>query len=345
VPADKGRSERAALPAPRVHAVIPAYNAAATIARALSSVLAQDSQREVEVIVVDDGSTDDTAEAVREQYPDVTLIQQENRGVGAARNRGLRVAHGDYIAFLDADDEWSPTHLSDIAHLARLFPDAGLLSTGYAFVPDERIRTVVTHGSGAPVEADFLRASRSIWVAHTSATAVRRDTALALGGFREDMPLSEDTEFFARMYLASGFAFHPRVSSTYYGGSSTSAVARHRETPSSMMMFEALLPWLQKGNLPPDKLLSLRRFLTELLFSHCRWCLTRSRRREALETLQHPLLAQHRPMRRRMRVLSLAPGRLLSVWERFRQSRWGAPARTEADGFVRTTKTFRRAVT
>ncbi len=93
---------------PTVSAVIPAYNAAETIERALASVYAQTYDRIIEVIVVDDGSTDSTAEVVGESYPDAILVRQENGGDAAARNGGIRRAGGDYIAFLDADDEWVP---------------------------------------------------------------------------------------------------------------------------------------------------------------------------------------------------------------------------------------------
>lgn len=93
---------------PTVSAVIPAYNAADTIERALDSVYAQTYPNITEVIVVDDGSTDATAQIVRRDFPDVKLIQQENAGVSAARNRGIEAAQGEYIAFLDADDEWLP---------------------------------------------------------------------------------------------------------------------------------------------------------------------------------------------------------------------------------------------
>ena len=93
---------------PSVTAVIPAYNAADTIERALNSVYAQTYDNIIEVIVVDDGSKDNTAEIIRNKFPEVTLIQQGNAGRSMARNRGVGSAASDYIAFLDADDEWFP---------------------------------------------------------------------------------------------------------------------------------------------------------------------------------------------------------------------------------------------
>jgi len=116
---------------PAVSVVIPLYNKGPYIARALNSVLAQTSQ-DFEVIVVDDGSTDDGADVVKGfDDPRIQLIQQENQGVSAARNRGIEVANADLIAFLDADDEWLPGFLGKIIDLRIKFPLAGIYATAF----------------------------------------------------------------------------------------------------------------------------------------------------------------------------------------------------------------------
>ena len=86
--------------------------------RALDSVFAQ-TRAPAQVIVVDDGSTDGTAEWVAARYQQITLLIQENRGVSAARNRGIEAAAGEWIALLDSDDEWTPTKLERPAGRAR----------------------------------------------------------------------------------------------------------------------------------------------------------------------------------------------------------------------------------
>ncbi len=93
-----------------ISVVIPAYNAGGFIKRTIDSVLAQ-TYRDYEVIVVDDGSTDNTAEAVKSYAGKIRYIYQENAGDGPARNTGIRAAKGDWIAFLDHDDEWLPEKL------------------------------------------------------------------------------------------------------------------------------------------------------------------------------------------------------------------------------------------
>ncbi len=92
---------------PLVSAVIPAYNAAGLIGEAIDSILRQ-TYSQIEIIVVDDGSQDRTAEFVRRRYPDVKVIQQQNAGPSAARNAGADAASGEVLAFLDADDWWAP---------------------------------------------------------------------------------------------------------------------------------------------------------------------------------------------------------------------------------------------
>ena len=114
--------------APRVSVVIPAYNAAAFIERTLASVLAQDLT-EHEVIVVDDGSADSTAQIAARFGPPVHVIGGPRRGVSEARNEGVRRARGEYIAFLDHDDLWEPSKLRRQVEIMESNPEAGLVFT------------------------------------------------------------------------------------------------------------------------------------------------------------------------------------------------------------------------
>ncbi len=91
-----------------VSVIIPTYNRARTIERAVNSVLAQ-TWKEVEVIVVDDGSTDQTSEVLKVYGDKIRVIHQQNGGASAARNTGIKAATGEIISFLDSDDEWLPS--------------------------------------------------------------------------------------------------------------------------------------------------------------------------------------------------------------------------------------------
>ena len=106
----------------KISVVIPLYNKRTSVIRALNSVLSQTIQPE-EIIVVNDGSTDGSEQLVNElNHPLVRLINQPNAGVSAARNRGIKEAKGDWIAFLDADDEWMPEYLETIKSLSEKYP-------------------------------------------------------------------------------------------------------------------------------------------------------------------------------------------------------------------------------
>lgn len=97
-----------------VSVIIPTFNRAHVLARALDSILAQNhdtAEIEMDIIVVDDGSTDDTAELIKQSYPEVNYHYQENKGVSAARNLGIENTKGEWIALLDSDDEWLPGKL------------------------------------------------------------------------------------------------------------------------------------------------------------------------------------------------------------------------------------------
>lgn len=107
-----------------ISVVIPLYNGAAYIERSIHSVLAQ-TVLPAEILVIDDGSTDNGAALVMQKnYPLVRLISQANAGVSAARNKGISESRYEYVAFLDADDQWTDNHLEIIAGLIRNIPDA-----------------------------------------------------------------------------------------------------------------------------------------------------------------------------------------------------------------------------
>ena len=120
-----------------VSVVIPTYNRADTVPRAVQSVLAQTWPAK-EIVVVDDGSSDNTREVLSGQGPQVKYVYQDNQGVSAARNTGIRAASGDLIALLDSDDEWEPWKLELQIAAFREFPDLLIVGTDcYAIEPGE----------------------------------------------------------------------------------------------------------------------------------------------------------------------------------------------------------------
>jgi glycosyltransferase involved in cell wall biosynthesis len=128
---------------PQVSVVIPLYNKQHSIKSTLESACNQ-TIRDIEIIVIDDGSTDNGAEICR-HYPDprICLVQQKNLGVSVARNEGIRRARADLIAFLDADDTWDPTYLETILRLRRTYPEAGAYATSYYILNNKGVKSKI----------------------------------------------------------------------------------------------------------------------------------------------------------------------------------------------------------
>lgn len=124
------------MPHARISVIIPAFNRGHTLPRALDSVRAQTRAAD-EILIVDDGSTDNTAEVLT-AFPRVHCIRQENRGVSAARNTGIRAATGDWLAFLDSDDEWRPRKLELQVHALSSSPESRIVHCDEIWVRNGR---------------------------------------------------------------------------------------------------------------------------------------------------------------------------------------------------------------
>jgi glycosyltransferase involved in cell wall biosynthesis len=217
----------ATIPPVDVAVVVPLYNKRPYIERTLRSVLSQTSPP-CEIIVIDDGSTDGSGDLVRAVFPEVTIIRQENRGVGEARNAGLSVASSSWVAFIDADDIWSPSHLLEIRKLVSEFPGARLVGTAHeeasaqadiSVSPPEGERFLINY---------FKAASRDIGVIWTSAAAVDRVTALSVGGFKNH-DMGEDLELWARIALSQPVATSSAITALHIrgtGGAMDSGIQR-----------------------------------------------------------------------------------------------------------------------
>ncbi len=206
--------------APLISVVIPLYNGAGYIGRSMQSVLGQ-TYTDFELIVVDDGSTDDGLAVVR-TFADarVRLIQQENAGVSAARNRGIAEAQGSYVAFLDADDEWEPQFLEAIVHLSATYPTAGMWATGYRRVfpagPSVEFTVAESRDRLTLQIDDYFRRLPGGSIVHTSAVAIPVSVFRKLGGFREGCHSGEDQEMWARIALHYPIGYDTRILSRFH---------------------------------------------------------------------------------------------------------------------------------
>ena len=204
---------------PKVSVIIPVYNAAVSLPRSLNSALSQDLQSQ-EVIVINDGSTDGTGDVVRSYRNLIVRAEQENQGQAAARNAGLQLAKGEYVAFLDADDYWLPGFLSRCVEFLEAHADAAAVNTGQLIKvwgkkgkirPVMLLRQACREGAGACVLDDFF----SFWGRHdhirTGSSVMRRAVVEAAGGQRTDLRLAEDLEFWGYLATFGRWGFIPEV--------------------------------------------------------------------------------------------------------------------------------------
>ncbi|HEX8854214.1 MAG TPA: glycosyltransferase family A protein [Thermoleophilaceae bacterium] len=184
---------------PSFSVMIAAYQAAATIGEALDSVFAQ-TEPPQEVIVVDDGSTDDLDGALAPYAGRIRLIRQENAGVAAARNTALRAATGEFVVILDADDVFAPGRLEALGDLAVARPDLDILTTdAYMTLGGRVVRRYYDQGLNFEVDSQRERLLRGNFVYPLA--AVRRERALVAGAFDEHMPPGEDWDMWLRLVL------------------------------------------------------------------------------------------------------------------------------------------------
>jgi glycosyltransferase involved in cell wall biosynthesis len=209
----------------KISVVIPAYNAAATIERTVRSVLAQTRPAD-EIIIVDDGSGDDTAQIAGRIDNCIQVIRQANAGSSVARNRGIEAASGDWIAFLDADDEWLPAKLQMqeaflLAHPDLVWEYGNYLSAHTGVVSK---KPVLPHReSDKIVFDDYLRAFCEGFYAWTSTLMIYRGVFGKAGLFVPGMKRGQDTDLWFRI------AYHyPRI-----GYISAPLAIYHRDTPNS----------------------------------------------------------------------------------------------------------------
>lgn len=185
--------------------IIPLYNKAPYVEKAIYSVLTQTYQ-EFELIVVNDGSTDSSLEKVQEfKNSQIQIVSQENSGVSIARNNGVKIARGKYITFLDADDWWAPTFLEEMKALIEEFPDAGIYGSSYYIVKNgkERIAPIgvdeaFTQGKINYYSVYAKTLCMPLW---TGAVCIPRTVFDEQNGFKPQLKLGEDFDLWVRIAI------------------------------------------------------------------------------------------------------------------------------------------------
>lgn len=231
----------------QVSVVIPTHNRAHLLARALDSVLAQ-TLPALEIIVVDDGSTDDTRGLVAERYPQCIYLKQPQTGVSAARNAGIQAASGDWIAFLDSDDAWLPGKLEAQRDCLAAHPGVRLCHCEEIWIRQgRRVNPMRKH---AKAGGWIYQRCLPLCVISPSAALLHRNLLEDVGGFDESLPACEDYDLWLRICAQESVAFVEQPQIEKYGGHDDQLSQRY--WGMDRFRIQALEKMLQKTDLTPS---------------------------------------------------------------------------------------------
>lgn len=203
----------------KVSIVVPVFNASQLIKRCLNSVLNQKGNYELEIITIDDGSTDHSIDLVKSfEYP-IKIIQQTNQGPAAARNKGIEAATGDYLAFLDADDYWLPGFLEQTVAFLEKNKEAVAVSVGQIHkIPgkeDRQMPQLKGEDRNIPKSGIVLNDFFLFWAEYnhvcTGSVLMRTAVVKQTGGQRPELRITEDLEFWAYLATFGKWGFIPET--------------------------------------------------------------------------------------------------------------------------------------
>lgn len=220
--------------------VIPLHNKENQVYRTINSVLSQ-TYKNFEIIVVDDGSTDNSIDIVNKiNDPRIQIIKQSNKGVSAARNKGIKHAKYNHIAFIDADDCWNESFLKSIKNLIVKYPDAGAYATGYKIVNQlnkEIIpRSIIKFGEKRIGKLnDYFKFAIEFPIVTASSVVIPKKIFNELGGFLENINRGEDLEMWCRVALNYQIAFDSHINAIYFTNYSDQATKKDTVIEKSLV--------------------------------------------------------------------------------------------------------------
>lgn len=208
----------------QISVIIPTYNRANTLPRALDSVLAQ-SRPANEIIVIDDGSSDETCSLIQSDYPQVVYLHQPNAGVSAARNLGIKQAKGDWIALLDSDDEWLPEKLEQQADAINAEPEYQLCHCDEIWIRNgKRVNPMKKHSKSGGWIFDRCLPLCAI---SPSASIIKKSLLEALGLFDESLPACEDYDLWLKVCSQQPVLYIDEPLLKKYGGHEDQLSQKH----------------------------------------------------------------------------------------------------------------------
>jgi len=259
-----------------VSVIIPTFNRAHMVCRAVGSVLGQ-TYKEFELVVVDDGSTDDTGRRVREFGNRIDLVTHEtNRGVSAARNTGIRFSKGTFLAFLDSDDYWLPEKLEAQVEFLTKHPDRKICQTEELWM--RRGRRVNPGKKHLKPSGDIFFPSLERCLVSPSAVVLRRSLLAEVGLFDESLPVCEDYDLWLRIACRYPVHLIPRVLLVKEGGREDQLSCQMRGM--DRYRIKALLNLIQSGRLDAEQREASLQALSRKCMIYGNGCLKRGKEEE-----------------------------------------------------------------
>ena len=243
-----------------ISVIIPTYNRAHTLKRALDSVLAQIRPAD-EIIVVDDGSTDLTAQLIKQNYPQVIYIKQANQGVSAARNTAIEIAQGEWLALLDSDDEWLPNKLETQQALLEQHPGHKLVHSDEIWIRNGvRVNQMKKHAkTGGWIFENCL----PLCAISPSAAMIHKDLFAEIGLFDESLPACEDYDLWLRITAHYPVLYCEEALIRKYGGHEDQLSQQH--WGMDRFRIQALVKCLEDDQLAASNRAAAQTMLTKKL--------------------------------------------------------------------------------
>ncbi len=260
---------------PLVSVIIPTFNRGWIVAEAVKSVLAQD-YCPIELIVVDDGSTDDTVRKLGPFMDKIILIIQKNKGVSAARNTGIKAANGEFIAFLDSDDMWLPEKTSCQINFFNNNPEAMICQTGEIWIRNgKRVNPKKKHKK---LSGMIFEPSLHLCLVSPSAVMIKKKLFEIKGNFDEKLPACEDYDLWLRISSDIPVYLIDKLLTIKRGGHGDQLSAQHSLDKYRIMSVKKLL---DENALTKDQRMAAIKVLREKCRIYAQGCLKRGKQKEA----------------------------------------------------------------
>lgn len=266
--------------APLVSVIVPTYNRAWTVLKAVDSVLGQDYPH-IELIVIDDGSTDETGQLLKKYKDKITVLHQTNQGVSAARNYGIRTSSGDFIALLDSDDTWDKRKVTCQIDFFKDHPEAMICQTEEIWIRNgRRVNPKLKHKKPSGM---IFEPSLKLCLVSPSAVMMRKEVFDRFGIFNESFPVCEDYDLWLRVSAFLPVFLIEKPYTIKYGGHDDQLSRSHSQDKYRIQSLKSLI---ESGHLTTRQKHAAVSVLKEKSIIYGNGCIKRGKKEEGQAYLE-----------------------------------------------------------